>query len=556
MSEKITRREFIKTSAIVTAGLMVGCSVRNRFNVIIKNGQLLDGLGSPPLKTDLGMNGDKITAIGNLQTATADVVIDAGGLAVSPGFIDIHTHTDVELLVNPNGESKIHQGVTTEISGNCGYSPFPLNDLDFTELDESTFKRYGIHINWRDTAGFLDALEQKGTSLNYATFTGHGNLRAFVVGKNDVQPTPEQMAEMKKVLAQSIEAGSLGLSTGLEYTPGSFAKTDELTELCKVVAIYSGVYSTHMRNEDDRVEEAIEEALQVCRGANVSLQISHLKAGNKVNWYKVDNMLKMIHDASAAGLPVHADRYPYTAWSTGLTNLLPLWSRQGSTDDLIARLNDKNIIPKLRDFSENKSRNIGGWDRYVISSCFTSENKKFEGKSILECARVTGKLPFEFIRNLLIEERARVSIIGFAMSEENLRKVLTSPLMMIGSDGNARAPYGLLSKSKPHPRGYGTFPRLLGRYARDENFFDLTTAVKKMTSMPAQKLGLKQRGQLSKGYFADIVVFNLETVIDNATFSEPHQYPTGIEYVLVNGKITIRQGEHTGEHAGVVLRKS
>jgi len=327
-----------------------------------------------------------------------------------------------------------------------------------------------------------------------------------------------------------------------------------LIELCKVVSAQNGIYATHLRNEDDTVEEAIEEALRICQQANVSTQISHLKACNKNNWHKVDHMLEMIESAADSGLPVLADRYPYIAYSTGLTVFLPLWSRQGSTDEILARLEDKTLIPKIKEFSESRGQRIGGWDRVVIASCFSDDNKKWEGKSIQQASETTNKPPFEFIRSLLIEEKNRVDIVGFAMDEENLKKVLNSRLVTIGSDGSAVAPYGILGKGKPHPRFYGTFPRVLGKYAREERIFNLTTAVKKMTSMSAQKLNLKNRGIIRKDYFADITIFNPKTVIDNATFVDPHQYPTGIEYVLVNGKITIAKGNHTGQTAGQVLR--
>ena len=554
MVSKITRRDFVKTGSVATLGVLVGCSVKNRFDIIIQNGLVFDGSGAPGNKTDLGIKGNKITAITDLSTASADLIIDAGDLAVSSGFIDIHTHTDTGLLVNPKAESKIHQGVTTEVSGNCGASPFPLNDEDFEEFDSNLFKRYGVHVTWRNINGFLKALEEKQISINYATFTGHGDLRSYVVGKNDVEPTPEQLKQMKNMLVRSMENGSFGLSTGLEYAPGSYAKTDELIELCKVVAARNGVYATHIRNEDDRVEEAIEEAIQICRKANVSTEISHFKACNKNNWHKVDNMLEMVQDAANSGLPVNADRYPYTAYGTGLTIFLPLWSRQGNTDEILARLQDKELIPKIKEHAEGRGERIGGWDRIVISSCFSEKNKVLEGKSIQDCAEISGKEPFEFIRNILVEERNRVSIVGFAMDEENLKKVLSHPLVMVGSDGSAVSPKGKLSEGKPHPRYYGTFPRVLGKYCREDKIFDLATALKKMTSMPADKLGLKNRGYLRKGYFADITIFNPETVIDNATFLNPHQFPTGIEFVIVNGKVTVKNGEHTGEKAGSIVR--
>jgi N-acyl-D-amino-acid deacylase len=554
MASNITRRDFIKTGSSVALGLLVGCSIRNRFDIVIRNGIIYDGTGSPGIKTDLGIKGNKIVAIADLNTATADLVIDANGLAISPGFIDIHTHTDTSLLVNPNAESKIHQGVTTEVAGNCGASPFPLNDEDFAELDKNLFEKFGIHVTWRDINGFLNILEEKQISINYATFTGHGDLRSYAVGKNDVEPTPEHLKQMKHLLTESMENGSFGLSTGLEYAPGSYAKTDELIELCKVISERNGVYATHIRNEDDRVEEAVEEALRICIEANVPLEISHLKACNQNNWHKVDHILEMIQNAANSGLPVNADRYPYIAYGTGLTIFLPLWSRQGNREEILARLRDKELIPKIKQHAEARGRRIGGWDRVVISACFSDKNKIWEGKSIQDCAEITGKEPFEFVKDILIEEQNRVSIVGFAMDEENLKKVLAHPLVMVGSDGSAVSPKGKLSEGKPHPRYYGTFPRVLGKYCRDEKIFDLATAVKKMTSMPADKLKLKNRGYLKKGYYADVTIFNPETVIDNATFLNPHQFPTGIDYVIVNGKVTVKNGEHTGERSGSVLR--
>ena len=556
MSLKISRRQFIKTSALAGAGILAGCSVRHVFDIIIKKGQVADGLLARTFKADIGIIGEKIAAIGNLGDVSANHIIDASGMIVAPGFIDMHTHTDLELLINPNAESKIRQGVTTEVGGNCGYAPFPLSEDDHKEIDETNHEKYGIHVGWRDINGFLNALEKKKISLNYLTLTGHGKLRSYVVGKNDVAPTADQMIRMKEQLDQSMEAGSFGLSTGLEYPPGSYANTDELIELSKVVAKYDGLYATHMRNEDDTVEEAIKEALQICREAKVSLQISHLKACNKNNWHKVDHMLDMIHNASEQGLPVHADRYPYIAWSTGLSSMLPLWSRQGTTDETLARLDDPELIPKIKDYAEGRGRRIGGWDRLVINSCHSDDNKIFEGKAISQCVEMSGLSPFEFIKKLMIDERGRVNVMGFAMDEGNLHKVLSSSLVMGGSDGSAVAPYGKLAGGKPHPRYYGTFPRILGKYCREEKLFDIATVVQKSSAMPAEKLGLKSRGKLAREYFADIVIFDPETVIDKATYSNPHQYPVGINYVLVNGKIVIKEGEHTNKYTGKVLRKN
>lgn len=554
MVKKYTRKKFLQTSALATAGIMIGCSAKTNFDVIIRNGIILDGLGTKGYQADIGLIKDKIIAIDQNLGTSAEIIIDATGRIVSPGFIDIHTHTDTELIVNPTADSKIFQGVTTEVSGNCGYSPFPFNQNDFEEFDKNLFESYKEHADWKNIDGFFNRLEKGKMSINYASFTGHGNLRAFIVGKNDVKPTYSQMREMQKVLAESIEMGSLGLSTGLEYSPGSYADTKELIELSKIVADKNGVYATHMRNEDDTVEEAIKEALKVCRDANVSLQISHLKAGNPNNWHKVDNMLSMIETAHKSGIPVHADRYPYIAYGTGLSTFIPLWARQGDTDDLVERLKDKSKIKDIAEYAAGRAKRIGGWNKVLISSCFTDENKKYEGKSISEAADESKQSEFDFVKNIIITEQNKVSIIGFAMSEDNIKKVLSHPLVMIGSDGSAVSPVGKLAKGKPHPRYYGTFPRVLGKYVREEKFFSLAEGIKKMTSMPAEKLGLKGRGVIQKNNYADLVVFNHDEIIDKATFVNPHQLAEGIEYVLVNGKIAIENGKHNKSMSGKVIR--
>ncbi|NQV36869.1 MAG: D-aminoacylase [Candidatus Marinimicrobia bacterium] len=552
MSKKITRRSFLKTTTIVSAGVLVGSSIQNRFDIIIRNGSIHDGLGNPASNFDLGIIGNRIVVIDNLSSASADRIIDATGLAVTPGFIDIHTHTDIELIVNPRGESKIRQGITTEIGGNCGSSPFPMTEEDRVESADRWFTQYGFEADWNDIPGFYNTLKQKGIGLNYGSFTGHGDLRAAVIGRNDIQPAKDQLFQMRSLLEKSIEHGSLGLSTGLEYSPGSYAKTEELIELCRTVSKHNGVYATHMRNEDDHIEEALEEALRICRETGVSTQISHLKVCNKNNWHKVPYILEML-DNAAAILPVKADRYPYDAWGTGLSSMLPLWSRQGSTEDVLTRLKDYSQLDGIAAYAEDRARRIGGWDQLLISNCKTEANKIWEGKSIQECAEEAAMPPFDFVRNLLIEDRTNVGIVGFAMNEENLKAFLKSPHVMVGSDGSTAATYGALYKGKPHPRYYGTFPRVLGRYVRDEKTLELPEAIKMMTSMPAEKLNLKQRGSLQKGNFADITIFNPATVIDNATFADPHQYPTGIDYVIVNGKVIIDHGEHSGALAGQLI---
>lgn len=541
-------------SALGSMGLILGCSGGRNFDLIIKNGLILDGSGGPGFAGDVGVLDGRITALGDLSKAAGAQIIDAKNKVVCPGFIDIHTHTDTELVVNGNGESKIHQGVTTEVSGNCGSSPFPFTPERAAEYHEGLKEEYGIQTDWFDLDGFFRAIEAGGTSLNYATLTGQGAIRAAIVGRHDIPATSEHMKAMQKLLIQSMEQGSFGLSTGLEYAPGSYANTQELTELAKVMVPFDGIYATHMRNEDDTVEEAIQEALKIGRDAGVFTQISHLKACNKNNWHKVDDMLEMI-DRAQSEQAVLADRYPYDAWGTGLSAFLPLWVRQGDTEEVLARLNDPETLERIAEYSNSRAERIGGWDRVMISSCSHEADKTCEGQTVLDGANERGIAPFDFARELLLNSRSQVGVVGFAMDEKNLHKVLSADFVMVGSDGSAVAPYGKLSNGKPHPRYYGTFPRVLGKYARDESVISLASAVKKMTSMPASSLGIQDRGSIDIGKWADLVVFDPATVIDKATFGDPHNYPVGIEHVIVNGHQTIRNGEHTGVRAGQVLRK-
>ncbi len=550
----MNRRNFIGKTAVISAAFVTGCTLRPRFDIVISNGQLVDGTGSPLQQRDIGIRDGRIIAIGTLKGATAHRIIDASGRMVAPGFIDIHTHTDVELLVDPRGESKLYQGVTTEVGGNCGSSYFPFNDDDFEETGDELAERYNLELTWRDADGFFTALEKRGVGINYATLVGHGQIRSAVVGKNDVQATGDQLKEMSRQLELALEQGCFGLSSGLEYAPGSYADTNELIHLCRLVAKYNRIYATHMRNEDDRVEEAIDEALRISKQSGVSLQISHLKACNRSNWHKPERFLKTLEQQSGAGIPVHADRYPYVAYGTGLSMFLPAWARQGTTDEILARLDDAKTLRKIRAYAEQRGERIGGWDRVLISSCFTDANKRWEGEHIQACSEKSGLSPFEFIIKLLKEERNRVGMVGFAMNEVNLKHVLQSPLVMIGSDGNAISPKGRLGEGKPHPRFYGTFPRVLGRYCRDEQLFDWPAAIRKMTSLPAEKLGLQKRGMLKEGYIADITIFDPQRIIDKATFTAPHVFAQGIDYVLINGKLVLDNGTHTGELVGEIIR--
>jgi len=526
----------------------------NKFDIIIKNGTIIDGTGKDGFKANIGITEEKITAIGNLSSKKAKKVINASGKIISPGFIDIHSHTDTELFVNPYAEGKLRQGITSEISGNCGTTPFPLRGKDIDKFHNKFHKRYEIKIHWKDIEDYFLSLEDNGTAVNYASLIGHGNLRTAVVGKNDVQPTTKQMNKMKDIIAEYMQVGALGLSTGLEYAPGSYAKTEELIELSKVVSKYNGIYTTHMRNESDTVIEAIEEAIEICKKAEVSLEISHLKACNKNNWHKVDIFLDLIQKEIDNGLPILADRYPYNAYSTGLSAFLPLWSRQGSDYDIIDKLKNDKLFKKIADHTKNKFKDIGGAHRVVISYCSKDGNKKYEGKSIKENAISNNKDPIEFTRELLINDKLNTEIVGFAMDENNLKKILSTPFINLCTDASARAPYGKLSAGKPHPRGFGSFPRMLGKYVREEKIINLSDAIRKMTSQPAKKMQLKNRGELKEKYFADIVIFDSKTVIDKATYTKPRKYPEGINYVIVNGGIALENGIRSNKTFGKILR--
>jgi len=563
MKKTITRRNFLKKSSKFAAAaglggcgiLLKGCALKKDFDLIIRGGFILDGSGGEAFEADIGISGNYIKEIGQLLSVRGKSVIEAKDLVVCPGFIDAHEHTDVGLLVNPKAESSIRQGITTLVSGNCGGSPFPIAEEIYEETKENLKELYQLDLTWRDIKGFFSRLEEKGIALNYSTLVGHGAIRGAAMGFNDRPPSLEELEKMKKMLAENIESGAVGLSTGLEYAPGSYAKAGEIIELCRVVVQNGGVYATHMRDEGDELLESLDETIDVARKTGVSVEISHFKIAYPRNWHKIDAALAKIEEAKKSGILIFCDRYPYIAGSTGLSFYFPLWAREGTTDEFLAKLKDPELESRLRAHLAEQEKKLGSWDKVVISSVVTEKNKIFEGKSVLEGAKKTGKSPYDFMKDLLIEERNRVGMVIFMMKEENLKRILAHPLVGVGTDGSAVAPYGLLHRGKPHPRHYGTFPRVLGKYVREEKIVPMPEMLKKMTSIPAQKFGFAKRGTLKSGYFADIVIFDPDKVIDKATWTDPHQYPEGIEYVLVNGRVVIKEGDHTGDLPGKILRK-
>jgi N-acyl-D-amino-acid deacylase len=423
------------------------------------------------------------------------------------------------------------------------------------EVIENLKEVYQLDLTWTDIDGFFSSLEQKGMALNYSSLVGQGTIRGAAMGFNDRPPTEAELEKMRQMVAENIEKGAVGISSGLEYEPGSYALQDEITELCRIAARHGGVYATHLRDEGDHLLESLDEALAIARNAEIGIQISHFKIAYPRNWEKIESALKKIEEAEREGISIFCDRYPYIAGSTGLSYYFPLWAKQGTTVEFLARLKDPAQEGRIRGHIDEQEEKLGSWEKVVIASVVSEENRKFEGMSILDSANQAGKTPYEFMRDILIEEKNRVGMITFMMKEENLERILAHPLVGVGTDGSAVAPYGILSRGKPHPRLYGTFPRVLGKYVREEKIVPLPEMIRKMTSVPAKKFGFAKRGALMVDNIADLVVFDADRVIDKATWTDPHQYSIGIEYVLVNGQIVIERGEHTGNLPGRVLRK-
>ncbi|MDD8027432.1 MAG: amidohydrolase family protein, partial [Acidobacteriota bacterium] len=430
MDRTISRRQFLRrtgsaaaTAALAGAGpLLQGCAAGKAYDLVIVGGLVYDGLGGPPASVDIGIVGDAIRVVGRIPASRGRAVIEAKGLAVSPGFIDVHDHSDYGLLADPKADSAIRQGVTTLISGQCGSTPFPLADEVLEEVKANARIQFGLDVDWRDLKGFFARLEKGGTAVNYATLAGHGSLRGAAMGFNEGTPTPAQLERMKILLAEDMEAGALGLSTGLEYTPSGFAAADEIVALARIVAARGGVYATHLRDEGDRVVEAVEEAIAAARASGVSLEISHLKTAFPRNWNKLDEVLRLIEAARSEGLDVNADRYPYIAGSTGLDINFPAWARQGTTDEFLARLKDPVQDKTLRAYAAKRESMLGSWDKVVISGVVNDKNKPYEGLDVPAASRLAGKPAYEFMRDLIIEERDNVDTVIFMMTEDNLRR--------------------------------------------------------------------------------------------------------------------------------------
>jgi len=522
--------------------------------LVIRNGTILDGAGNPWFKSDLEIKGERISRIGR-SSSLRGKVIDASGLFVAPGFIDIHSHSDFCVLANPKAESMVHQGVTTEVFPNCGTGPAPVKGAA-VELIKDDLKQFGLKLNWETMAQYMKRLEKQGIALNVALLIPHGTVRACVMGFDARKPTEKEMGEMKRLVEQCMREGAFGMCTGLRYVPGSYAELEEVVELLKVVGKYGGFYASHVRDEGDRgtYPAAIAEAVEIGEKAAVPVEISHVKALGRRAWGKAKDALKILEDARKRDVDVTGEMYPYNASGTGFMAWIPKWSHEGGFDKFVQRLKDREIRNKIMEETRAVLDDRGGPDKAVLTRF--APKPEYEGKTLQEISAMRSKDPIETIMELIVEGRGEAPVVNFNMQDDDVNLVMKHPAIMFGTDGYALAPYGVLSKGKPHPRSYGTYPRVLKKYVREDKLLTIENAIRKMTSQPAQKLGLQDRGLLKEGMYADIVVFDPETVADRATFTEPHKYPDGIPYVIVNGKIVIEKGKHTSALPGKVLRKT
>jgi dihydroorotase/N-acyl-D-amino-acid deacylase len=530
------------------------------YDLIIRGGRVVDGTGRRAFRADVAVRGDRVALVGNVPAnARAERTIDAAGLVVAPGFIDMLGQSEQYVLIDPRAMSKVMMGVTTEVTGEGG-SIAPVNERTLKE-DEPFNRRYNLTVDWRTLHEYFRRLAVQGAGVNLATFVGATQVRAYVVGFDNREPTPEELGQMKSLVAQAMEDGALGLSTSLQYVPARFAKTDEIVELAKVAKAYGGIYATHQRSEANALDASLAEVFEIARRARIPAEIWHLKAAYRKNWGRMPQVLVKIRAARARGLDVTADVYPYTAASTSLAACLPPWAIEGGTEKMVARLRDPETRARikadiLRDSNEweNIYLGSGGGAGVLIGSVVNRELESLQGKRVSEIAKEQGKDELEALFDIVVADRGQTGAIYFMMNEDDLRAALREPFVSVCTDSGARAADGPLSGSKSHPRGWGSYPRVLSRYVREERLLTLEEAVRKMTGQPAARVGLKDRGVLRAGAFADITVFDPARVRDLATFEQPNRYPEGIEYVVVNGQLEVDRGARTQANAGRPLR--
>jgi N-acyl-D-amino-acid deacylase len=530
------------------------------FDILIRSGLVLDGSGTAGFRADVAIESGRIAEVGLLPGTEAATIMDATGLVVAPGFIDMHSHADFSLPVCPTAESLVHQGITTAVVGQCGYSPVPLLEETRAQVIrqmDASMGRAGEPLpweRWTSLKTYLEDLFRAGTSLNVVPLVGQGTVRAGVMGFGPGPANPEQRARMTSAVAQAMDEGAFGLSTGLIYPPGSFTHAEEIAAIARPVGDRGGIYFSHIRGEADTLLTAISEAIRIGRESGAAVQISHFKVAGRKNWDTVDRALALIDEARAEGSDVTADLYPYLAGSTALSALLPQWAHEGGKEAVSKRLADPRVREQMTVsmHSEGFAKDME-WDRVLIS--FAPGKAEYQGRYVAEMAQEKGKTPQEWIFDAILETGLRATMVTFMMSEENRLRELRHPALMIGTDGMGYAVSGSMSQGLPHPRNYGTFPRILGHYVREEKVLSLKEAVWKMSGFPARKLGLRDRGLVRKGHWADLTLFDPKRVADKATYVLPHQYPEGIPHVLVQGEFVVRDGVHTGARPGAVLAR-
>ena len=528
------------------------------YDVLIKSGRVYDGSGGQSYVADIGIEADRIAAIGKLE-ADADLVIDAQGMAVAPGFINMLSWANESLIQDGRSQSDIRQGVTLEILGE-GTSMGPLSTAMKRDMRDAQGD-IKFDIEWTTLGEYLEYLQRRGVSTNIASFVGAATVRIHALGYEDRAANPGELEQMRKLVAQAMEEGAVGISSALIYAPGVYAKTDELIALAEVAGQHGGMYISHLRSEGNNVLNALDELIATARKANVAAEFYHMKAAGKPNWGKLDAMIEKVEKARAEGLKITADMYNYTAGATGLDAAMPPWVQAGGHRAWVARLKDPSIRPRLvkemttpTDEWENLYLLAGSPENVLLVEFKNPSLRHYTGKTLGEVARLRGKSPEETAMDLVIADDSRVGTVYFLMSEENVKKQIRLPWVSFCSDAGSIAPEGVFLKANPHPRAYGSFARLLGKYVREEEVIPLTEAIRRLTSLPAQNLKLDKRGKLEKGYYADVVVFDPEKIADHATFEKPHQYATGMVHVFVNGTQVLKDGEHTGAKAGRVVR--
>jgi N-acyl-D-amino-acid deacylase len=542
-------------TVLVTILSLTACAPPPAHDLILRGGTVYDGSGSAPYVGDVAIDGDAIVALGDIGKATADIEIDVSGLAVAPGFVNMLSWAVESLIEDGHSQSDIRQGVTLEVMGE-GSSMGPLNDAMRAEMI-NTQSDVHFDVEWTTLAEYLEFLEQRGISTNVASFLGAGTPREYVIGHEDRPPTPDELEQMRDIVRQAMEEGAMGVASSLMYPPGLFADTSELIELSKVAAEYDGVYASHMRDEGAHMIAAVDELLTIAREANIRAEIYHLKSSGQASWPVFDQAIQMIEDARAEGLQITADVYTYPAGATGLNASVPPWVQEGGFKASVERMSDPELRDQIvremkmpSDEWENMYLAVGTPDNILLTAFKNDDLKPLTGKTVAEVAAMRGTDPAETILDLIVEDGSRIGTVYFNQSEDIVRKASLLPWASFNSDEASLAPEGVFLNSNPHPRAYGSFARVLARYVRDEQVLTLQEAVRKLAALPAQVLKIDRRGELREGFYADVVVFDPDTIQDHATFAEPHQYATGMVHVFVNGEQVLKDGEHTGATPG------